>query len=203
MKKTGSSFRLPSELPKVPQNRSGVYWFGLAFPRPHELGLKKEMSWEEKSTVAALMLGIVNRYASVYNRGELTGAMKDQRGAHFGRRYSIQASQLLSKDPLSFLREPLEGYGPDELISFYEALNHVAVSLPPVYVGLAYDSSFFERLNQHIDGRSNLLAKLDDANLVWQDLYFKCIPMTGLAKQDYRLLEKTLQALYSPVFSIN
>lgn len=198
---TKTIYKLPADANLVPENQTGVYWFGLSVPAPHEIGLGSSNSVEERAKAQSQLTTILDRFSRVYCEWELFGQLRDKRHAHLSVAMDVAAVARRVVEPSQFLNPWLGKADDAEVIALLSALRRMSASLPPIYVGLAYDQSLSDRLSDHLDGRSNLQSHLLRSGLEWQDLYYTCISIDSIDKDIYRLLEKTLQSLYRPVFS--
>jgi hypothetical protein len=198
---TRTIYKLPADASLVPANQTGLYWFGLSIPAPHEVGLGSNSSAEEREKAQIQLSAILDRFSRVYCESELSGLLRDKRHSHLSVAMDVTAIARRIVEPSHFLNPWLGGADDTEVFALLSALRRISASLPPIYVGLAYDQSLSDRLSDHLDGRSNLQFHLSRSGLQWQDLYYTCITIESLDKNIYRLLEKTLQSLYRPVFS--
>jgi hypothetical protein len=196
-----TTYKLPVDANLVPSNQTGVYWFGLTIPAPHELGLEATNSAEEQSKGRRALSTLLDRFSRVYCDSELVGQIRDVKHPHLAIAMDVVATACRLTKPSEFLDPWLNSTNGNDAASLLSALRAISASLPPIYVGLAYQQSLLDRLNDHLDGRSNLRSHLSRTGLDWQDLYFTCVEIQTLDKRSYRVLEMTLQSLYRPVFS--
>lgn len=192
-------YRLPYHSDKVPKDTGGIYFFTLRFPTDYELGLNTEgqLSFDKAFN---LIKTLTDKYARVYNYQNLYGILADNKSDHLKSNFVLNANYRAKISP----SEILDDIRPNDIIKLREVSSILRISFDvsiPVYIGLTFEQSLSERLEQHLNGMTSMSSFIKEFDLAWDNFHFNCNPIIALNKKELRGSEKLIQNIFKPRFS--
>lgn len=195
---------LPNEVNQVSNNAGGIYFFTIRFPSDIELGLRK--STVDRDDIKKILVKKLDNYHRAYSIVNFSGEFNNYKADHLTDSYKLLAAFAPKKLPSDIIEELIKTETDFNKIRRLISILRLSLDFAfPLYIGITVKQSFYDRLIQHLNGDSNVLAALTECNLVWQDLYFCCFPFEKdedlSIKDDLRNIEKLIQCIFKPRFS--
>lgn len=194
--------QLPHESNTAPAYSGGVYFFNIRFPSDYELGITGK-TIDLPATRGLINMKVQNLLSAIFS-GSLFGCISDKKAEHLHASFEIIAERSDQTKTSQLVANQLQNLtSPELLLDLTQVLRVAFDQLPPIYIGLAWQQSLHDRLQQHLTGQTALLTNLKNFNLSFYDLFFSCLPVKLDRRSDLRDLEKTLQSILKPIFSIS
>lgn len=195
------SYRMPYENESVTRVERGAYAFKLTFPSDIDLGLYSKISI---ARIKSNLRDSVIRFVSAHEQKSASGRLQtDRYGTHLRETYSatIKPDSIVTKiklqlDSILMLSDDVE-----TIAAASNAIRAAIANLNPIYVGICRKQSFYARLQNHLDGQTNLANRLIEKSLRWEDLSFHCFPLNVHSQLDVRRIEKLIQMINLPICS--
>ncbi|WP_250537621.1 MULTISPECIES: hypothetical protein [unclassified Caballeronia] len=187
----------------------GVYAFFLDLISPAKIGLAGKGPWDQ-STLQKAKVALVRRaqrHMSIAHSIELQGMLAEaDKTGPLQAAYSISARK---KTSFTSAHE-LEQLALTSVREYAEIMHETATFSQPLYVGITYEQTLYERYVQHRAAfRSDLGTlgfggRVRDLELDWDDLLFCCKPLSHPTtdRSALRKAERHLHALTHPICSL-
>lgn len=192
------------EIPK----QQGVYAFFLDLISPGKIGLAGKGPWSEAilERARASLLRRIRLQSQVFCAVELTGnlAQSDKFGP-VQTSFSLNARKAQSID----LAEEISGIASEAIRDYAQLVHDTITFAQPIYVGIAYEQTLFERYLQHRtshrgDGELGFGSRLRGMGIDWDDVVFACQSFESQSadRNLFRQVERTLHSITHPILSI-
>lgn len=191
-------FDLPFEIEKIPTASGGLYYFRIRFPTDYELGLT---TGADREAVLENLAGRVDRYAKAYAFCELKGTLHDGKAEHMRTLLNIGGELVASSNPSFLLKTIAQSSKQIPIEEITRVLRFAFSAARPIYIGLCHDQSFYERINQHVAGRTGLIPFLKKCHMSIADLSVHCLSLKVRSRANLREYERLTQAIFRPAFS--
>lgn len=196
------TYQLNADVDLVPDNKGGIYYFKLRFPNNYELGLSGDSISEAQKTN---LLNHLNRFKKILIDQKYTGILVDnKKGLHLRGGYQMEAIYRDFVEANELFYDVLNIDLSDDLLHhMIDFIRDMFNSLPPIYIGMAVEQSLQSRLKQHIAGETGLLSRISKYQFSVSDLSYHCLPLPENYDRNHRDIEKLLQNLFKPKFSLD
>lgn len=195
-----------SDSPDIPK-KPGVYLFYLNAINRRALGLLGNAPFDEGKLNEA-RLNLKRRLKSIANfltSINLEGYLKEtDRAEHLGKSLKLVGSY----DSNFELINSIDKIPAEDLPIFIKTCENLAVLMQPIYVGITYEQTLFERFRQH---RNNYTCKVEgtfggrlkESGFEWVDIIYSCTAFnkTDMQRSSLEQLENYLQYYSKPMLS--
>jgi len=194
-------FDLPFELEQLSSTQGGIYFFSVRFPTDYELGITTRVDSE---TVLKNLAGRLNNYARAYAYSELRGVLHDGKAEHMRTCLEISGQLEVCTKPSELLESLLAvSKPPIPLAEITRVLRFAFSADKPLYIGICFDQSFYDRISQHVNGNTGLLGFLKECQMSIVDVSVNCLPLDVADRKHLRCYEKLTQSIFRPAFSLS
>ena len=197
-----------SEAKNIPRLQ-GVYAFFLDLISPAKIGLAGKGPWDE-ITLEKAKLSLLRRaqkQMTIAHSAELNGLLAESNKAG---PLQVAYSMIAKKQGQFNSTQELEVLEISKIREYAEIIHETVTFAQPLYVGITYEQTLFERYVQHRNAfQSNSVtsgfgARDRELELDWDDILFCCKPLTHptTSRPTLRKAERHLHALTHPICSL-
>jgi hypothetical protein len=198
--KSFKKFDLPFQLEQLSSDEGGLYFFSIRFPSDYELGITTGI---DREIILRNIASRLDKYARAYAYCELKGSLIDNRAEHMRTRFDIDGKFVICTKPSQLLHAFLAKVELDVPLDEITAALRFAFSAEmSVYIGICHDQSFYDRISQHLAGKTGLHPFLKECQLSITDLSVHCLPLHVPDRTRLRGYEQIVQSIFRPVFSL-
>lgn len=164
-----NKYELRHQIPLIPDDKKGIYWYCLRFPNAYKLGI-----YEKNGEIINLhhLIDKIMMFSNVINHIGIDTRVKHKNSVYLTSAFNLSFKSTDLHRVRFNLEKILKNKTIIELRNIIKLLTFSTDKLPPLYIGITENQSFKQRFNQHFNGETSLAPGMDELGLVWDDLSY-------------------------------